>query len=119
MPPLGVFLGQLTDELPPGQYITEFISSGPKSYSYRLSDLTEIVKFKGIIMNPVNRQIITFENIHQVVTRGKVTRIPTYNMFVRDKVHGRVFNKAAYKTVKLVYTKRVLLDDYETLPFGY
>ena len=40
MPPLGDFLGQLTDELAAGQYITAFISSGPKSYSYRLNDNT-------------------------------------------------------------------------------
>ena len=105
--------------LNPFAYITAFISSGPKSYSYRLNDNTEIVKFKGIVMNPVNRQLVTFDNIQQVITRGQVIRLPTYNMFVRDKVHGRVFNKAAYKTVRLVYTKRVLLDSYDTLPYGY
>jgi hypothetical protein len=119
MPPLGDFLGELTSEVPEGRWITEFISSGPKSYSYRLDDGREEVKFKGVMMTPINRQLVTFRSIQEVVTRGKVIRLPTFNMFVRDKVHGQIFNRSTYKTVQLVFTKRVLLDSYDTLPYGY
>ncbi len=35
IPPLGDHLGELTDEIGDGDYITEFCSSGPKSYGYR------------------------------------------------------------------------------------
>jgi len=119
MPPLGDFLGQLTDEIPQGLWITEFISSGPKSYSYRLSDNSERIKFKGVMMNEANAKFVSFQSIQEVVTKGLVIRLPTYNLFVRDKINGQVFNKLTYKTVKLVYDKRVLLDNYDTLPYGY
>ena len=32
-PPLGDYLGDLTDELDPGDYITTFVSGGPKNYA--------------------------------------------------------------------------------------
>ena len=34
-PPLGNYLGDLTDELDAGDYITSFVSGGPKNYAYR------------------------------------------------------------------------------------
>jgi hypothetical protein len=119
MPPLGDFLGQLTSEVPHGSWIEEFISSGPKSYSYRLNDGKEEVKFKGVMMTPTNRRLVNFDSIQEVVTRGLVIRLPTFTMFVRDKIRGQIFNRSTYKTVQRVYTKRVLLDNYDTLPYGY
>jgi hypothetical protein len=38
-PPLGNHLGELTDELG-GEYITVFLSGGPKNYCYRTLDST-------------------------------------------------------------------------------
>ena len=38
IPSLGDYLGEITDILPPGHYIEEFISSGSKSYAYRQDD---------------------------------------------------------------------------------
>jgi len=119
MPSLGDYLGQLTDELPAGLWIKSFISSGPKSYSYRLNDGREKVKFKGIMLTPVNSALVTFQSIKEIVTRGLVIRLPSFNMFVRDKIQGQIFNRSTFKIVQKVYTKRNLLDNYDTLPFGY
>jgi len=45
-----------------GSLSSEFISSGSKSYSYRLNDGNREVKFKGIIINS-HINIVTFQNI--------------------------------------------------------
>ena len=34
-PPLGDYLGDFKDELPPDNYIVEFASGGPKNYGYK------------------------------------------------------------------------------------
>ena len=35
-PPTGDYLGQLTNELPPGRHICEMVAGGPKNYAYSL-----------------------------------------------------------------------------------
>ncbi len=53
-PALGDYLGELTSEIPPEQYITEFLAAGPKNYAYRLSDGSEHVKVRGFTLNYTN-----------------------------------------------------------------
>ncbi|XP_053380065.1 uncharacterized protein LOC128548714 [Mercenaria mercenaria] len=43
-PPLGDYLGELTDELDGGEYIVEFVSGGPKNYAYKTSKNKETCK---------------------------------------------------------------------------
>ena len=119
MPPLGDYLGDLTNELKPGRFIKEFISSGPKSYAYRQDDDKENTKFKGVTLNSTNRQLVNFNSIKEIIFEKKIITLPPYDLFVRDKVSGRVLNRPMRKTVKLVYTKRILLDNFDTLPYGY
>jgi hypothetical protein len=46
--PVGDFLGQLKNELPLDRWITDFVSTGPKSYAFRTNDGRVTCKFKGI-----------------------------------------------------------------------
>ena len=119
IPPLGDYLGELTDELPPGHYIKEFISSGPKSYAYRQDDDKEITKFKGVTINKKNSKFVNFNSIKEIIFEGREIKLPPYELFVRDKVKGAVYNRPMRKKIKLVYTKRILLDSFDTLPYGY
>jgi hypothetical protein len=119
IPPLGDYLGELTDELPPGHYIKEFISSGPKSYAYRQDDDKEITKFKGVTINKKNSKFVNFNSIKEIIFEGREIKLPPYELFVRDKVKGAVYNRPMRKKIKLVYTKRILLDNFDTLPYGY
>ena len=48
---IGNYLGELTNELPNDAYITEFISTGPKSYGYKLSNEKINLKIKGFTLN--------------------------------------------------------------------
>lgn len=45
---LGDYLGDLSDELENGEFITEYISAGPKNYAYRTNMNNEICKVRGI-----------------------------------------------------------------------
>ena len=115
----GDFLGELTNELPEGTHIEQFISTGPKSYGYRLSNDKTVLKIKGITLNHVNRQVINFESLKNVLFEKRELKTPFKTQFVRDKFNGRIFNMNQRKTFRLVFTKRVLLENFRTLPFGY
>ena len=49
-PPLGDYLGDLTDELD-GDYITTFISGGPKNYAYLTNNDKSVTKIRGITLD--------------------------------------------------------------------
>ncbi|XP_074036387.1 uncharacterized protein [Leptinotarsa decemlineata] len=73
--PTGQFIGDTTDELAgygPGSHITEFVSAGPKNYSFRLwstreQDFKVVCKVKGICLNYDASQIINFDSIKETI----------------------------------------------------
>jgi len=69
--PLGDYLGQLKDELPPGWEMRLFTARGPKHYSYELKEvstgqLDHVIKICGITLNQRTRLKITFKDMYQV-----------------------------------------------------
>lgn len=124
-PPLGPYLGELTDELGSGDYINIFTSSGPKSYGYSTAKGKVCMKAKGITLNAVNSQVIRLDTLIGLVedyvsgrdnNRHVLARADT---IVRNKKQFTLHNKALVKKFKVVYTKRVLLPDYSTVPYGF
>lgn len=75
VPPVGDFLGDLTGELAEygaGSHIQEFVSGGPKNYTYeffKAKDQTYETrcKVKGRSLNYKNQQSINFENIKNLL----------------------------------------------------
>ncbi|PIC31048.1 hypothetical protein B9Z55_022088 [Caenorhabditis nigoni] len=122
---VGSYLGQLTDEL--NGKMTEFVSLGPKTYCYKeeLSPDEEKVvrKAKGVTMNSKVEKLVTFDKmksmVDEVINKGPMTTIdlPQHTMF-RDKDH-RVYSRQTTKKFKFTFSKRRLLSDGSTLPFGY
>ena len=49
-PPIGDYLGELTNEMKKGEHIAEFVSGGPKNYAYK-----------------TNSQLINFESVKRMV----------------------------------------------------
>nr|XP_021323064.1 uncharacterized protein LOC110438038 isoform X1 [Danio rerio] len=125
MPPLGDYLGDLTDEIGDGDYITEFCSSGPKSYGYRTASGKVCMKAKGITLNAKNSQTIRLDTliglVDGYVTSGDDSRyiLAQADNIVRNKKHLTLHNKSVVKKFKVVYNKRRLLPDYTTLPYGF
>ena len=125
--PLGNFLGELTDEISSGS-ITEFASSGPKNYAYKVRDERNgdhnVVKVKGFSLNARTCQKINFDSLKDLILNAPPdTFIQTENpkKIKRDpKGTSIITTSAEYKNVCLVYNKRYLLNDrVSTLPFGW
>ena len=64
-PPVGDYLGDLTSELGPGEFITTFCSTGPKSYAYTTNKGNKVCKVKGITLNFRNSLIINEETMYK------------------------------------------------------
>ena len=121
-PPLGDYLGQLTDELGAGQHIVEFVSGGPKNYCFKTSNGSKTCKVRGFTLNFTNSQKINFDSIKEMVTQpGGMPSISTVNTskISRDPKTTCIYNRVETKRYKVVYTKRVIQEDLDTLPYGY
>ena len=129
-PPLGNFLGDLTSELPPGRHIESFACGGPKNYTYKLNDfdsngnLTKCV-VKGVTMKFSNSKTVTFDKISDKITNyvenGDSTPEQFYktSTFFHKTPDFKIFMKDFTKNYKIGYDKRVVQDDYNTVPYGY
>ncbi len=107
-PPLGNYLGDLTDELG-GDYITTFMSGGPKNYAYHTAQGKSETKVRGITLNHTTQQKINPDVIRALVymhaecnTKAKVTvDIP----FTRDKKEKNIVTKKMKKDYRMSMTK--------------
>ena len=83
-PPLGSYLGQLTDELSckelgcskencAGHWIEEFVSCGPKNYSFKVN--TEVVcKIRGFSLNYKSSLILNFNSMKEALVGWKMKK---------------------------------------------
>ena len=123
-PPLGDYLGELTDELK-GGYITTFISGGPKNYAYVTNTGEAILKIRGITLNYDASKTINVDVMRHLVDlyadchiQDKVTVNIPYKI-TRDKKEKNIVTKRTKKDYRIVYNKRVVKENYETVPYGY
>ena len=63
----GDALGQWECELPEGEWITEVIVAGAKSYSYITNKGKTVIKQKGITLDRATANIFTFDNVRKMV----------------------------------------------------
>ncbi|XP_018110215.1 uncharacterized protein LOC108712518 [Xenopus laevis] len=125
-PPLGDYLGELTSELPDDTHITEFVSAGPKTYGYKLSTGKTCLKVKGITLNASTVQHLHFDSLKDLVldfpenaNRDEQRKITLQQPVITRDRYWQIETRPLRKTLKCVYTKRQLTDDFTTLPFGY
>ena len=134
-PPLGDYLGMLTDELGckdigcnvgaacEGHYILAFVSTGPKSYAYVCDNGYEVCKCKGFSLNYVNSKLINMQVMKDMVndpSRELSVAICEQRKICRDKFKAKLFNRRQIKHFKMIFTKRVIQGDgISTLPYGY
>ena len=123
-PPLGNYLGDLTDELN-GDYITTFISGGPKNYAYVTNKGKSETKIRGITLNYATTKKINPSVMRSLVhlhvnchTEAKVVVDIPFKI-TRDKEEKNIVTKKMKKDYRIVYNKRVIKENYETLPYGY
>ena len=123
-PPLGDYLGDLTDELN-GDYITTFLSGGPKNYGYITNTGEAILKIRGISLTYDATLTLNIATMRELVEyyvdydeQKKVTITIPYKI-TRDKKEKNIVTKRTKKDYRVVYNKRVVNENYETVPYGY
>ena len=119
-PPLGDYLGDFTDELGNGDFITKFVSGGPKNYAYVTHNNDTVCKVRGFTLNHANSKVINFQTVlNEVlgVEQNVITKIPS--KICRDSRQLKIYSKPENKKYAMVYTKRVVGENYFTYPYGY
>ena len=134
IPPIGKYLGDLTDELTckelsckkvecEGHWIVEFVSCGPKNYTYKLNTGEVVCKVRGFSLNYKASQVINFETMKETLyawkNNDKKELVTIRTEILRDKKSPKVYNRIVHKHYGVVYDKRIVLDDFSTIPYGY
>jgi hypothetical protein len=120
-PRTGSFLGELTHELKPGDYIVEFFSGGPKNYGYRTKDGKVTQKHKGITLTANVLQTLSFDVAKEMVLQHTANRVLHVDLQQIRREHGATALKTVTtrKKYQFAYDKRVLSRDFVTLPYGH
>lgn len=124
-PPLGDYLGDLTDEVP-GNAITSFVTGGPKNYAYQLEKpnkdgLLSCCKIRGITLNFKNLIDINFDTIKSMVighTHSDSIQVVDNYKIRRNPNTGNIITTTEFKDYKIVFDKRMLGSDSYTYPYG-
>ena len=117
----GDLLGQLTDELD-GKSITHFVSTGPKSYSFKYGDNEQKSAVKSFTLNHQNSSILNHDSMRQIVKK-QIMELKIVNENKITRQNREIVNKYHEKSFKYGYDKRVVKhvneNHIDTIPYGY
>ncbi|CAG2256485.1 unnamed protein product [Mytilus edulis] len=100
---------------------------GPKNYAYKLENpdstgIQTVCKVRGITLNYKNALSINFDTVRNLVTsvsEDNVITVVDEHKICRDQKHARIITNTERKDYKVVFDKRVIVDSFNTKPFGY
>ena len=127
-PPLGNYLGDFKDELPPGEHIVEFVSGGPKNYAYRTFKGKHDCKVRGFTLDSTGSRYVNFNVLKQNVIDDILTprdepncvQVPIPFKIQRNAKDYSLNTIQMNKKYRLVYSKRVVdHNSFKTFPYGY
>ena len=73
----GVIVGEMTDDLS-GKGITDFVSTGPKSYSFKYGDNERKSAVKSFTLNHENSSLLNHDSLSKIV-RKQIREITIVN----------------------------------------
>lgn len=124
--PLGDYLGDMTNELSEGDFITEFVSAGPKNYGYKTRQDKVECKVKGFSLNSSGKEQLNFEvlksNVKQELEQGTHAVTDIYNPvhFERNPITKKIKTVPQTKSYQLVFDKRIIIPGTcHSIPYGY
>ena len=115
----GNALGEWENECKDGEWIDEVVVAVAKSYAYVTNKGKTVIKQKGITLDRLNSNIFTFENVKAMVLKNVELESEKRFQFIWNKdknIETRYISRSAKQTLE---TKRTLLSDFYTIPFGY
>ena len=117
----GDMLGDMTDELS-GKGISSFVSTGPKSYSYKYGDNCEKSAIKGFTLNHENSTILNHDSMCKIVKK-QIRELTIINENKITRKNREIVNEYREKVFKFGYDKRVIIQVNEhhidTIPYGF
>ena len=122
----GYYLGDLTDELEEfgsGSYIEEFVSGGPKNFSFSVfspttGKRTTRCNVKGITLNYDNSRVVNFTYLRNMILEDNSPLYVHNPRKIKRKHGGVVVSEPERKEYKVVFKKRRLLNDFDSFPYG-
>jgi len=63
----------MTSELKANEYISEFVSGGPKNYGYKLCNSVTVCEVLGITLNYKTWQLVNLETFKDLALKGDPT----------------------------------------------
>ena len=102
------------------EWIDEIVVGGAKSYSYKTNKGKITIKQKGITLDRANSNVFTFENVRDVSLKNVSLESQKRYQVTWNKTTKDIETKYLSRTVNsTINTKRILLENFDTLPFGY
>ena len=117
----GDMFGDMTDELS-GKSISSFVSSAPKSYSFKYGNNEQKSAIKGFTLNHENAHILNHDSLQRIVKKQirEITIVHENKITRKDR---EIVNKYCEKVFKFGYDKRVIRqineDCIDTLSYEY
>ena len=120
-PKIGEFLGDLTNELPEDDYIDVFVSAGAKNYAYKLKNSQKTVcKVKGFTLNNIASEVINFESMKNLILSNREEKLSVTQLkFTRALKGWSISTHVMNKLYSFCSDKRIILDNNDTIPYGY
>jgi len=121
-PPEGEMLGEWSDELDSGDFITEFCTIAPKCYAYKTYNGKKECKSKGMTLNAENLKVINLEAYKEAIDEAFRTdedALMRGTQLVFKKSDKGITTSRDEKSISFNYrkTKRVFSSDYKSQPF--
>ena len=117
----GDMLGDMTEELS-GKAITNFVSTGPKSYSFKYGNNKQKSAIKGFTLNYENGSILNHDSMCKIVKK-QIRELTIVNKNKITRKNRELVNEYMEKVFKFGYDKRVIRhvneNQIDTLPYGY
>lgn len=123
----GSMLGNWNNEIEdPDDYITTFLSLGPKTYIYRTAKNRVVMKLKGVQQNHQTEKSVNFETMYKLIQQ-KFNGSSEDNIslqqqrFIRKQVPANVMVQNQSKELRFIFDKRVIANPVKlsTVPYGY
>ena len=126
--PTGNYIGEFTDELDEGDYITEFVAARPKNYAYITQHGKQCCKVRGFTLNVRGQKILHFNSMKDLVLNeilqpedeSRTLTLQNPHKITRCAANKTIKTVSQAKNYKLVFDKRVIdHDTFQSFPYGY